>query len=97
VSFKIKNNSIDGRRSQQKLFDLVYHHPSLVSLDIGNTPTVKNRNRIHNEGFMAIVEAIAQSFGYSLIQELYLQFCSITCEGLSKIQRIVDAGVQINL
>ena len=70
VALKMQNNNIDGRRYQQQLFDLIHEHPSLVSLDLGNSEAVKSRNRIHNEGLTAIIEAIAQSKDYSLIQEL---------------------------
>lgn len=51
----MKNNSIDGRRFQQQIFDLVFEHSSLTSLNLGNFLTVKNRNRIHNEGLSAII------------------------------------------
>ena len=55
IAFTLKNNSIDGRRFQQQIFDLVYEHQSLTSLNLGNNMTVKNRNRIHNEGLSAIL------------------------------------------
>ena len=68
VALKMKNNSIDGRKFQQQIFDLVHEHPSLVSLDLGNScSVVKNRNHIHNEGLAAIIEGISQSKDYSLI------------------------------
>ena len=37
VSVTLKNNSIDGRRFQQEIFDMVYEHRSLASLNLGNT------------------------------------------------------------
>ena len=55
VALTLKNNSIDGRKFQQQIFDLVFQHPSLTSLNLGNNLTVKNRNRIHNEGLSAIL------------------------------------------
>ena len=82
VALTMKNNSIDGRRFQQEIFDLVYEHPSLASLNLGNTLTVKNRNRIHNEGLSAILQAVATSQAPSLLQELYLSNCSINAKGL---------------
>ena len=78
----MKNNSIDGRRFQQEIFDMIYEHPSLASLNLGNTLTVKNRNRIHNEGLSAILQAVATSKAPSLLQELYLSNCSINAKGL---------------
>ena len=97
VALKMKNNNIDGRKYRQLLFDLVHEHPSLASLDLGNSDAVKNRNRIHNEGLAAIIEGIAQSKDYSLIQELYLSYCGITTEGIKRFARIQLSGIQMNL
>jgi len=57
-------------------------------LNLGNNLTVKNRNRIHNEGLSAILQAIASSKIPSLIQELYLSNCSITAKGLKQFALI---------
>jgi len=84
VAVTLKNNSIDGRKFQQQLFDLVYEHPSLASLNIGNSFSVKNKNRIHNEGLSAILQAVATSKTPSLLQELFLCNSSITAKGLSQ-------------
>ena len=98
VAVKLRNNNIDGRKHQQLLFDLVHEHPSLASLDLGNScNVVKNRNPIHDEGLAAIIEGIAQSKDYSLIQELYLSYSSITAEGLQRFARIPMSGVEMNL
>ena len=67
IALTLKNNSIDGRRFQQEIFDLVYEHQSLTSLNLGNSMTVKNRNRIHNEGLSAILQAVATSKTPSLL------------------------------
>lgn len=73
---------------------MIHEHPSLVSLDLGNSNNVvKNRNHIHNEGLAAIIEAIAQSKDYSLIQELYLSYCSITAEGMHRFARLHLSGI----
>lgn len=58
VTLRLKNNNIDGRKSQEQLFRLIYQHPSLTCVDLGNFDTIKNRNRIHNEGFTALVDGI---------------------------------------
>ena len=77
---------------------MVHEHPSLVSIDVGNSSSVvKNRNHIHNEGLNAILEGIAYSKDYSLIQELYLSYCSLTPEGMTRFKHILNSGVQIKL
>lgn len=73
VSLRLKNNNIDGRKSMDALFNLVYNHRSLASIDFGNFDTIKNRNRIHNEGLTAIVEGIIRTVedqGSCLISEI---------------------------
>ena len=75
VTLRLKNNNIDGRKSQDQLFSLLYQYPSLTCVDLGNLDTIKNRNRIHNEGLNAIVDAIvrtAETLGQCLISELQL-------------------------
>lgn len=56
-------------------------HPSLTSVDFGNSDVINNRNRIYDEGFVGIIEGIIKS-PYSLISELYLQSTCITGDGL---------------
>jgi hypothetical protein len=36
-------------------------HTSLTSIDLGNSENIKNRNRIYDEGFIALVQGIARS------------------------------------
>jgi hypothetical protein len=65
---------------------MVYQHPSLTCIDLGNFDTIKNRNRIHNEGLAAIIEGIVQTAenqGFCLISELQLQQTCLTNEGLN--------------
>ena len=50
--------------------------------------TVKNRNRIHNEGLSAILQAIATSKTPSLIQELFLSNASLSAKGLQSFSLI---------
>lgn len=59
VSLKMRNNNIDGRKSSQQLYDLVFNHQSLASVDLGNSENIKNRNRIYDEGLEALVEGMA--------------------------------------
>ena len=67
VSITLKNNNIDGRRFSQEIFDMIFEHRSLASLNLGNSQSVKNRNRIHNDGLSAIIQAIGTSKVPSLI------------------------------
>jgi len=97
VAVSLRNNSIDGRKFQQQIFDLVFEHPSLASLNLGNAQTVKNRNRIHNEGLSAILQAVATSKTPSLIQELFLSNSSICSKGLAHFALIEKHGVHFNL
>ena len=97
VALTLRNNSIDGRRFQQQIFDLVYEHSSLTSLNLGNFLTVKNRNRIHNEGLSAILQAVATSRTPSLLQELYLSNCSITTKGLRHFSLIEEKMAPFHL
>ena len=59
VSLKMRNNNIDGRKSSQQLYDLVFNHQSLASVDLGNSENIKNRNRIYDEGLEALVEGMS--------------------------------------
>lgn len=81
ICLKLKNNNIDGRQQQDILSHLLLDHPSLTSVDLGNSENIQNRNRIFDEGCNAILEGMAKS-EFSLISELYLQSASITADGL---------------
>ena len=81
ICLKLKNNNIDGRRYTKELYQLVHEHPSLTSVELGNSDNVKNRNRIYNEGFRALIEGIADS-KESLISELHVPASNITHVGL---------------
>jgi Ran GTPase-activating protein (RanGAP) involved in mRNA processing and transport len=102
VTLRLRNNNIDGRKNQNQLFNLVYGHPSLTCIDVGNFDTIKNRNRIHNEGLTAIVEGIVKSVettGQSLISQIQLQQSSLTGEGMvnflkfSSVKQYVDIQI----
>lgn len=81
VCLKLRNNKIDGRRRQDFLYNLVKKHPSLTAVDLGNSENIKNRNRLYNEGFEAIIQGILQTPVCSLISELNLQSTCITSDG----------------
>ena len=97
VALKLRNNNIDGRKFQQQLFNLVWGHPSLTALDLGNSDAIKNRNRIYNEGFMALIDGIASCEDHCLISELHLSAASITSEGLSRLSKLDVCNVDIDL
>ncbi len=46
-------------------------HPSLTAIDLGNSSNIKNRNRIYNEGFRAILEGMASS-SECIVSEIHL-------------------------
>jgi hypothetical protein len=71
ISLKLQNNNIDGRKNALDIVNMLKDHRSLTSLDFGNSEAIKNRNRINNDGLIAIGSAIYQS-NFSLISELYL-------------------------
>ena len=74
VCLKLKNNNIDGRKYQNLLYELIHNNETLTALDLGNyQENIKNRNRVYNEGFKAIIEAMSNSStGMSMISELHL-------------------------
>jgi len=61
ICVKLRNNNIDGRRFHNELFQLANNHPSLVSIDLGNSEHIKNRNRLYNEGLSSLIEGIINS------------------------------------
>lgn len=70
VCLRLRNNNIDGRRFQEVFSSLLQDHPSLTSVDLGNSENIKNRNRIYDEGFIGMIEGIIKS-ETSLISELH--------------------------
>jgi hypothetical protein len=58
ISLKLQNNCIDGRKHQAEIIKIILNHRSLTSLDFGNSDAIKNRNRINNDGLIAISNAI---------------------------------------
>jgi len=48
----------------------VHENQHLTALDFGNSENIKNRNRMYNEGFKAIIEGMAAS-ECSVISELH--------------------------
>jgi len=69
---------------QEVLSSLVMNHPSLTSIDLGNSDIIQNRNRIYDEGMNGLLDGIIKS-EFSLISELHLQSSFITSEGLQRL------------
>jgi hypothetical protein len=88
VALKLQNNCIDGRKHQIELIRIIMNHKSLTSLDLGNSEAIKNRNRINNDGLIAISTALFES-ECSLLSQLSLQSCGITNEGLQKLGQAI--------
>ena len=96
ISLKLKNNNIDGRRYTKELYQLVHEHPSLTSVELGNSENVKNRNRLYNEGFKALIEGIADS-KQSLISELHVPASNLTQVGLQSLSLLTASQVDLQV
>lgn len=81
MCLKLRNNNIDGRRFQEQLYYLVHNNKVLTALDLGNSDNIKNRNRLYNEGLLAVIRGMADSTD-CLISELHLQATCITSKGI---------------
>lgn len=81
MCIKLRNNCIDGRRVTTELFTLLNENHTLAALDLGNSDSIKNRNRIYNEGLRSILEGAASN-ELSVLSELHLQSACITGRGL---------------
>jgi hypothetical protein len=69
-------------------------HPSLTSVDLGNSEIMNNRNRIYDEGFIGVIQGIIKS-QQSLISELHFQSASITGDGLCALSLMRDVDLQV--
>lgn len=69
-------------------------HPSLTSVDLGNSDIMNNRNRIYDEGFMGVIQGIIKS-QHSLISELHFQSACITGDGLCALSLMRNVDLQV--
>ncbi|CDW85055.1 UNKNOWN [Stylonychia lemnae] len=76
VSLKLQNNQITAD-DQKTLYSFIKDHPSLVNIDLGNSDINKQRNKLGNQGFQSIVNAIVDSQN-SLMSMLNIQLNQIT-------------------
>lgn len=96
VCLKLRNNNIDGRRASKVLYDLVNNNPALAIIDLGNSDNIKNRNRIYDEGVVAIIKGIADS-GISVVSELHLTAASITDKGLKSLSLLQSCKMDLQV
>lgn len=98
VHISLRNNNIDGRRCQKELFMLVNEHPSITSIDLGNSDNIKNRNRIYDEGLQAIVAGmISSTKKFCLISEIHLKSACITGAGLSVLEQLLSVECDLQV
>jgi hypothetical protein len=93
VCIRLQNNNIDGRKCTQSIYELIKNHQSLTAVDLGNSESIKNRNRLYSEGLNALIDGIVDS-ECSLISELNLQAANInTLQPLLKLPKKVDLQI----
>ena len=69
----------------------------LASIDLGNVgESIKNKNRLGNEGLKAIIEGIVESH-YSTISELFLQSTCITSKGMQVFQALKSDMIDLQV
>lgn len=56
----------------------------MTAIDLGNSESIKNRNRLYDEGVTAMIEGMILS-NNCLISELHLKSASITSEGIKAL------------
>ena len=80
ISLVMKNNQLNGLDHAQDIKDIVQNHPSLSIIDFSNSELIVNKNKLRNQGAVAIVEGILQSKeqGCSLITEINLSYNFLT-------------------
>jgi hypothetical protein len=66
----------------------------LTAIDLGNSESIKNRNRIYDEGVTAMIEGMILS-NNCLISELHLKSASITSEGIKALNLLNNCDLQI--
>jgi len=72
----MKNNQLNGIDHSQDIKEMIMNHPSLSVIDFSNTELNVNKNKLRNQGAVAIIEGILKSkeHGCSLINEINLSY-----------------------
>ena len=76
IALIMKNNQLNGIDHSQDIKEMILNHPSLSVIDFSNTELNVNKNKLRNQGALAIIEGILQSKeqGCSLINEINLSY-----------------------
>jgi GH25 family lysozyme M1 (1,4-beta-N-acetylmuramidase) len=88
----MKNNQINGSEHFEDLKDMIRNHPSLHIIDLSNSESNVNKNKLRNAGVAAIIDGILESTkqGHSLINELNLSYNQLTKDCLPHFGRLYD-------
>jgi hypothetical protein len=57
----MKNNQLNGLDHAQDIKEMILNHPSLSVIDFSNSELIVNKNKLRNQGAVAIIEGILQS------------------------------------
>jgi hypothetical protein len=76
IALIMKNNQLNGIDHSQDIKEMIMNHPSLSVIDFSNTELNVNKNKLRNQGAVAIIEGILMSteHGCSLINEINLSY-----------------------
>ena len=76
IALIMKNNQLNGIDHSQDIKEMIMNHPSLSVIDFSNTELNVNKNKLRNQGAVAIIEGILKSkeHGCSLINEINLSY-----------------------
>ena len=76
----MKNNQLDGREHSEGIKAIVKNHPSLSIVDFSNIEMNVNKNKLRNQGAVALIEGILESdeMGYSVISDINLAYNYLT-------------------
>lgn len=88
----MRNNQINGNEHSEDLKEMIRNHPSLHIIDLSNSESNVNKNKLRNMGVAAIIDGILESKkqGHSLISELNLSYNQLTKECLPHFGRLHD-------
>jgi hypothetical protein len=74
IALIMKNNQLCGADHSDDIRDMIMNHPSLSIIDFSNTELNVNKNKLRNQGAIAIIQGIlgSKEMGCSLITEINL-------------------------
>jgi len=76
IALIMKNNQLNGVDHSQDIKEMIMNHPSLSVIDFSNTELNINKNKLRNQGAVAIIDGIlgSREQGCSLINEINLSY-----------------------